>query len=36
LQALLELLRRGSGWATGIIAFSAWLALLYFMFWDVL
>ena len=36
MEAFLEFLRRSSGWAIGIIAFAAWLALLYFMFWDVL
>ena len=31
-----EWFRRNIGWIRGIIALIAWVALLYFMFWDVL
>jgi hypothetical protein len=36
MSALIELIRRHSGWPVGIVALAAWLALLYFMFGDVL
>lgn len=31
-----EWFRRNIGWIRGIIALTAWVTLLYFMFWDVL
>lgn len=31
-----EWLHRNLGWIRGVAALIAWVALLYFMFWDVL
>lgn len=31
-----DLFSRFPGWLIGVVALGAWIALLYFMFWDVL
>ncbi len=33
---MLDFFRRNAGWPVGVIALAAWLALLWFMFGDVL
>jgi hypothetical protein len=36
IRRLAELIGRSGGWPIGLLALAAWIALLYFMFWDVL